>query len=377
MTISGDSVVCGGGQVQLTATTTGTATGYRWSTGATTASISVSQAGIYSVTATFAGGYTLTETYRVRSIVPGVQLSGGTEPLCPGTSAELVATATGARSLRWNTGATTPTIRVTQPGTYSVTAQYSAGCTVSAQVVVVGNMLSISGRQQLCPGQSTTLTATASGAAVTGYRWSSGETTPTLLVSQAGTYSVTATFANGCTLTSQHTVGPPTAKVASVSGDTLLCPGTVLRLTALNPDALTYQWNTGATTPDIVVSGPGYYKVLLTYTGGCTSRDSLLVQTAPLAPSFTLGADTTLCLEKTLVLRAPDVSGPGVERRWSDGSTGATLQVSRPGVYSLQITTPCSSRTASRSVSYESCFFAPNIITPTATIVTILSSSTS
>ncbi|UOQ55686.1 T9SS type B sorting domain-containing protein [Hymenobacter cellulosivorans] len=364
LTLNGDSVVCRGGQVQLTATTTGTVTGYRWSTGATTASISVSQAGTYSVTATFAGGHTFTETHRVQSITPTVQITGGTAPLCPGSSATLAATATGARSLRWSTGATTPSISVSQPGTYSVTAQFSSGCAATTQVTVVGNGLSISGRQQLCPGQSTTLTATGSGAAVVGYRWRSGETTPTLRVGQAGTYAVTATFADGCSITQEHTVGPPVAKVASVSGDTLLCPNTTLRLTALNPDALTYQWSTGATTPDIIVTGPGYYKVLLTYSGGCTSRDSLLVQTAPLAPTFTLGPDTTLCLEKTLTLHAPALSGPGVTFRWSDGSTGSTLRVTQPGLYSLRITTPCDTRTASRNVAYESCFFAPNVITP-------------
>ncbi|WP_170061818.1 SBBP repeat-containing protein [Hymenobacter chitinivorans] len=364
LALSGDSLVCRGGQVQLTATTSGAVSGYRWSTGATSASIAVTQPGTYSVTATFGGGYTLTETYRVRSIAPTVQISGGTEPLCPGASATLTATAPEARSLRWSTGATTPGISVSQPGTYSITAQYSSGCAVTEQVVVVGNALNITGRQQLCPGQSTTLTAAGTGAAVVGYRWSGGETTPTLRVSQAGTYWVTATFANGCTLTKAHSVGPPTAKVASVSGDTLLCPGTTLRLTALNPDALTYQWNTGATTPDITLSTPGRYSVLLTYSGGCTSRDSLEVQTAPLAPVFTLGPDTTLCLEKTLVLRAPAVSGPGVVLRWSDGSTGSTLRVSEPGQYSLRITTPCDTRTASRNVAYEPCFKAPNIITP-------------
>ncbi|UOQ71493.1 hypothetical protein [Hymenobacter cellulosilyticus] len=364
--ITGDSLVCNGAAVQLTVSTLalGGPISYRWSNGATTATISVTQAGLYSVTATFKGGYSLTEQFQVRSISPSLQITGNTGVLCPGTPRQLTAVAPGAQQVRWNTGATTPSISVTQPGTYTVVATYSTACSLTSQVVVQANRVGISGRLQLCPGQNTTLMATASGSAVTGYRWSNGETTPTLLVSQGGTYFVTATFADGCTQTATHTVGPPTAKVASVSGDTLLCPGTTLRLTALNTDAISYQWNTGATTPTITATQPGTYAVLLTYTGGCTSRDSLRVLPAPVAPAFTLGPDTTLCLERPLLLRAPALSGPGVAFRWSDGSSGPTLLVQDAGTYSLQVNTLCNTRTASVRVGYTSCLFIPNVITP-------------
>ena len=363
--ISGDSVLCNGGSTQLTASTFATGPiSFRWNTGATTASIAVTQPGTYSATATFTGGYSLTEQFRVRSIAPSVQITGGSGFLCPGTPRQLTAVAPGAGAVRWSTGATTPSITVTQSGPYSVVATYGPACRTTAQVTVASNALRIGGRLQLCPGQSTTLTAIATGSAASAYQWNTGATTPTLLVGQAGTYRVTATLAGGCQLTATHTVGPPVATVASVSGDTLLCPGTVLTLSALNPDALTYQWTTGATTPTIAIAQPGRYGVLLTYTGGCTSRDSLLVAPAPVAPVFTLGPDTTLCLEQPLRLQAPAFEGPGVVRRWSDGSSGPSLLVREPGTYSLQFTTPCGTRTASRRVAYASCLRIPNVITP-------------
>ena len=364
LTLAGDSVLCGGGQVQLTAQTTGAVLSYRWSTGATTASIAVAQAGTYAVVVTYAGGHTLTQQHRVRAVpTPAVQVAGP-RTLCPGGSVVLLATAPGGPRLRWSTGDTTARLTVTQPGTYTVTARYGAGCTAVAQATVGTNAVAIGGRSQLCPGQSTTLAAAATGAAVLGYRWSTGATTPTLVVAQAGTYAVTATFADGCQLTATHPVGPPQAQVASVSGDTVLCPGTRLQLTALNPDALTYHWSTGATTPTIGLSQPGLYGVLLTYAGGCTSRDSLRVLAAVPPPAFALGADTTLCVEQELVLRAPAVGGPGVRRRWSDGSTGPTLAVHAAGEYALTLTTPCGTRTASRRVAYQSCLLVPNVITP-------------
>jgi hypothetical protein len=368
LTISGDSLLCAGGTTQLTATTTSAVSSWRWNTGATTPSITVSQPGLYTVTATLVGGYTLSEQFRVRAqlAVPSAQITGGGGYLCPGTPRQLLVVAPGATAVRWNTGATTPGLTITQPGTYSVVASYGPACAATAQTTVGGNELHIAGRSQLCPGQSTPLTATTTGAAVTGYRWNTGATTPSLLVGQAGTYSVTVTFADGCQLTAAHVVGPPVARVASVSGDTLLCAGSMLTLTALNPDALRYQWNTGVTTPTIPVTQPGTYRVVLTYTGGCTSRDSLQILTVPMVPGFTLGADTTLCTEATLVLRAPALSGPGVTRRWSDGSSGPTLRVQAAGTYSLQLGTACESRSSSRTVAYASCLFIPNVVTPNA-----------
>lgn len=362
--IDGDSLLCNGGATTLTASTLATAVSWRWSTGATTASITATQPGTYVVTASFAGGYSLSEQFEVQSVTPSVQLMGATTPLCPGTPRQLAVVAPGARSVRWNTGATTTAITVTQPGTYAVVATYGAGCTVAAQVVVVSNELRISGRAQLCPGQSTTLAALVTGSPVASYRWNTGATTATLRVGQAGTYSVTALLTDGCQLTATHNVGPPVAKVASINGDTLLCPGTTIALTALNADALTYRWSTGATTPTITATQPGLYGVVITFAGGCSSRDSLRVLGALPTPAFTLGPDTTVCTDQTLLLRAPVVGGPGVSWRWSDGSTGPTLLVRAAGTYALRLSTPCDSRTVSRQVAYTSCLVIPNVITP-------------
>ena len=360
----GDSVLCGSGQVQLTARTTGTVQQYTWNTGATTASIAVAQPGTYTVVVTYAGGFRQTQRRRVRAVpTPAVQVAGpGT--LCPGGQVLLLATATGSPRLRWNTGDTTARLVVRQPGTYTVVARYGAGCTAAATATVAADAVAIAGRSQLCPGQSTLLTATVAGAAATGYRWNTGATTPTLRVAQAGVYRVVASFADGCQLTATHPVGPPRAQVASVSGDTVLCPGTALTLTARNPDALRYTWSTGATTPTIAVAQPGRYGVTLTYEGGCTSADSLLVQAALPPPAFALGPDTTLCVEQTLLLQAPAAGSPSTARRWSDGSSGPTLRVREAGTYALEVRTPCGSRTATRRVAYASCFLSPNVITP-------------
>ena len=54
--------------------------------------------------------------------------------------------------------------------------------------------------------------------------------------------------------------------------------------------------------------------------------------------SFTLGNDTTLCGKQSLVLN-PNVSG--ATYLWSDNSTGATLNVTKPGTYWVRVNKYC------------------------------------
>jgi gliding motility-associated-like protein len=361
VTIVGDSMVCTGGQVQLTATAPVPITTYRWSTGATTPSIMVALPGTYSVTATFAGGGTSTDQHIVRTITPTIQIAGDTL-LCNSSPGTLVAAAANASSFRWNTGATTPAISVTQPGIYTVTAYFGTGCAVTAQQAVRTPTLRITGTTTLCAASptSTILTAVAPGA--TAIRWNTGASTTSLTVTQAGAYSVTATFANGCTLTANQVVTVP---VAGISGDSVLCGGRPAQLTAglTGGTATAYLWSTGATSASVSVTQPGIYSVAISYGQGCVGLVQQRVRLGTVLPNATLGSDTTLCEGEQLTLRAPSMMGVNLTYRWSDGSTGPVLRVQQPGTYSLQLITACDTRTLSRRIDFQACLTIPNIIT--------------
>jgi gliding motility-associated-like protein len=358
--IAGDSLVCTGGMVTLTATGSAAVTGYTWSTGATTASISVTEPGTYSVQTAFAGGLVSTAQFTVRSLTPALALTGDTL-LCPGTSTVLRAISSpDPVAYHWSTGATTATLAVTQPGTYELMTTYGPGCTARATRRVRAATLRIDGPSLLCQG-SALLTAVAPGA--TALHWSTGAATPSLAITQPGTFTVVATFANGCTLTASRTVALP---VVLITGDTLLCTSGRVLLTATLPGATAYRWSTGDATPTITATQPGNYQVTVTYGSDCTAMAQQSVRALAALPDFTLGADTTLCDQDSLVLRAPALD-PGVGRvayRWSDGSTGPQLQLRQPGVYTLQVTTACEMRTASRRVAGRDCLLIPNVITP-------------
>ncbi|NKI87701.1 gliding motility-associated-like protein [Hymenobacter sp. 1B] len=358
--IVGDSVLCNGGQTQLTARGPVPIVAYRWSTGATTASITVSQPGTYGVSVTFNEGTISTAQHVVTAITPTARITGDTV-LCGGQALPLLAVSPGARSYAWSTGATTAGISVTQPGTYTVTALFGTGCAATARITVRAPTVLITGNPVLCSGAgaSTVLTATAAPGAT--IRWSTGATTTALTVSQPGTYTATATFPGGCTLTASQAVTRP---VATISGDTVVCAGRPVQLTAALPGVAnaTYSWSTGATTPGISVAQAGTYFVAVGYGAGCVSTLQLRVRAGLVVPTFSLGADTTLCEGEALVLRAP-ARQPGVAYRWSDGSTGSTLRVTQAGSYSLQLTGGCDVRTASRRIDYKACLNIPNVVT--------------
>ena len=235
----------------------------------------------------------------------------------------------------------------------TVSVLFNQAPTLPPQVRIVGDSV-------LCNGGQSVLTARVPVPALA-YRWSTGATTQSITVTQPGNYTVMATFSGGGSSTDQH---PVTAIVPSVqiTGDSVLCAGQTLSLTAAAPGARSLRWSTGATTASISVSQTGTYSVTATYGTGCQSARQRQVRAGLPAPIVSLGADTTACDGATVLLRAP-APAPGVRYRWADGSTGNTLQVSRAGTYTLQVSTSCESRTVSRRVNFQSCLLIPNVVT--------------
>ncbi len=81
----------------------------------------------------------------------------------------------------------------------------------------------ITGSLQICPGQSTTLTASGGGT----YLWHTGATTSTLLVNTTGVKTVTVTGVNGCqrivsvTVTIPNGCGDPNLPAGKTMGPLL------------------------------------------------------------------------------------------------------------------------------------------------------------
>ncbi len=200
-TITGNSPICVGKSTTLSVPQVVGNT-YAWSTGASTASITVSPASTQSYTVTVTNANTCSSTGSFNVVVnplPTVNVTGNNS-ICQGSSTTL--TATGGTSFIWSTGQTTNQITVTPAATttYIVTVTNSNSCSATASRTVTVNArpdANILGDTVICVGENTTLTATGGGT----YLWSTGQTTSSITVSptQNTTYRVTVTNSNQCT----------------------------------------------------------------------------------------------------------------------------------------------------------------------------------
>ncbi|MFH2095810.1 MAG: PKD domain-containing protein [Bacteroidota bacterium] len=234
-----DQTICVGDNATLTASG---GTGYNWSSGGTTASVTVNPAATttYTVTVTGAGGCSDTDDVTVTvGNIPVVTISPPNPSLCNGYATTL--TASGADFYTWSpsaglsstTGATV-NASPSQSMTYTVTGTTTAGCTSTASVTITVDeiVISVTPDLTICNGQSASLTVSVVGGnSPYTYVWSSSgptsASTITVSPTQATTYTVYVTDAGGCQSNSEQvtvSVSPPVQIITSTS-DSYICPG--------------------------------------------------------------------------------------------------------------------------------------------------------
>jgi len=329
--------ICPGGSVNITAS--GGAT-YLWSTGATTATISVAPIAttMYSVTVTSGFGcVSVTSVIVTVNPVPGIAINPSSSTICPLGS--VVLTAGGGITYLWNTGATTPTTTVTPfvTTTYTVTATNSFGCTATTTAMVTVNPVPTPSvtppSATICNGQSASFTASGG----VNYAWSNGSGNATINVSPNVTTVYTVTVSNnfGCTNSATAVVNVNPLPVISITPATTICDGQNTILTASG--GATYLWSTGVTTSSITVSPntATMYIVTVTSGTGCSAIASTMVNVNPLPATATaISGPTIICQNLTAWFTTNSILN-ATTYVWSV-PTGATI-VSGLGTTQIQV----------------------------------------
>jgi gliding motility-associated-like protein len=365
-------LTCTVASVTLTASSPDNVT-YTWASGSG-ATNTVTTAGPYTVTATNSAGCTATASATVTQniIPPTVSIATPAQINCTNNSVTLTASSPDNVTYQWDNASITATSTVTGAGTYTVTATNAAGCTATTSATVTENKtaptVSIAAPATLtCANALVTITASSPDNVT--YVWSSG-TGATATTSSAGTYSVTATGANGCTATASAIVAQDVAKptVGIAQPDTITCSAGKITLTAnaANTNA-TFEWSNAADSAITEVTTAGTYYVTVTNpTNGCAAIDSVSVAANTNAPGVYAGEDTVLSTGGVL-LTATSASG-NVNFEWSNQATTATTNITQAGTFAVVATDTTNGCSSTDSVTVRDIqntdIKFPNVFTP-------------
>ena len=280
---SNTTTICQGDSVVFNANT-GAGLNYQWQkngsniSGATNSNYTATTSGSYAVVVTNANNCSSTSNVAAVTVNPNVTPTfSQVSPICSGSNLSSLPTA----SNNGINGAWSPALDNTSTTTYTFTPT-PGQCALNTNMTITVNALPIAnitagGPTTFCQGDSVQLSANSASS----YLWSNGTTTQNIMVTSTGNYSVTVTDANGCSASSAtQNVIVNAVPLVSVNSATV-CVGSSATLTASG--ASNYLWNTGATTPTVVVIATGIsYTVTGTDINGCSNTALATVFTNPL-----------------------------------------------------------------------------------------------
>jgi len=248
----------------------------------------------------------------------------------------------------WSTGETTPTIRVTTPGYFSVIVTDASGCSgVSNKFRLTGKgggqlrseIEDIYGNPILCAGESVTLVGDRNP--MFRYWWSTGDTLSYITLTESASIFLVTIDPNGCELNPSEGVNvevfDATPPNVTVNGPIIFCnENDVTTLTATYDSTYDFIWSTGERSSTITLNTPGTYYAVSSNSVGCeVTSNSVTVQAVNQnIPQVSSDGDLILCAGEELTLDTRSVS-PAYA--WSNGATTPSITVSEGGVYSLSL----------------------------------------
>ncbi|MCC6412216.1 MAG: gliding motility-associated C-terminal domain-containing protein, partial [Saprospiraceae bacterium] len=408
---------------QLSLTGSGTpGSGFAWTTlngnivsGANTLTPLVNSTGTYTLIATNpANGCTSTDntTVGIDTMPPQTAITTPLELTCVLTNQTLQGTAqTGGDpfSTAWTamgggnivSGGTTLSPVVDAPGTYTMTVTNTTnGCSDMSTTLVAEDIVppvADAGATETITCDETSVTLDGSGSS-TGpdftLSWSgsgivSGGTSPSPVVDEAGSYTITVlNIQNGCTASDNTLVDAdtlaPTAVVATPGQLTCITNTVTLNANGSSPGAnFVYQWTptnggnivSGPTTLTPVVDASGSYLLTVeNQTNGCTAQTQTQVTENTTPPTAEAGAAVLLHCNQSEDNLQGSSNAPGVQYTWSttngnivSGANGATPLVNAAGTYQVTVTDPangCTATDQTTASSVEPPAFDPTAVQP-------------
>lgn len=312
--------------------------GFDWSNSATTEDLSNIVAGQYDVTVTDANSCTatlsaiLTEpatALSATSVVTDVSCFGGSDGAIDLSPAGAIPPYTFA----WSNSATSEDITGVIAGDYTVTTTDANGCTLTHDATITeptALALTLAVTNVACFGDdNAVVTSTVSGGTPSySYLWSEASTTADISGLGDGTYTVTVTDQNLCTITSSAVVAYPPPITFTLATTDASCYGVedgFIQLDAVGGTGnITASWANGE-YPDNSFAGlaPGNYTVIMTDENGCETTVTFDIN-EPLEISIDILPIDTLRIGLVDTLETTVVTNPGTVSYLWEPSEGLT-----------------------------------------------------
>lgn len=197
----------------------------------------------------------------------------------------------------------------------------------------------ITGMSTVCMGTNTTLGLNTTYAT---YNWSTGENTDTIIVNNAGTYSVTVSNEDGCTAEESIEVAESESPPILIDKENDLdCDNDIAPVFSTTSGAnLSYSWTDAAgnvigtnTLIDVVI--PGFYTLTVSNTDGCTSEASIEVIGSEDIATPQIDGNLSFCEGETSQL---SVTENYASYNWSTGASTSAIDVDSTGIYTVTVT---------------------------------------
>ena len=340
---------------------------YIWNNGEITPDIKNLAAGMYVVTLTDANGCQLTQSATVNQPALLAAQIAAIPVTCfglsNGTAQTIAAGGIPPYLYNWSNSGTVPSIQNLSAGNYSVTVTDANGCSQVKSVTVNQPDLLIaatSTTDATCFGftNGTAQISVGGGTGPYNYQWSNGNNSPASQSLQAGSYSITATDANNCSLTRSFLISQPTQLLISGTASAASCfgysNGSVQTAGTGGVQPYSYSWNNGGNTTVLQNISAGTYSVTITDNQNCTSSESYTVTQPPQLLLQQSGALHISCygLSNGAVSATATGGTPPYNMLWNTGQQ--TMEVSNlpAGLYTATVT-DANSCTTTISINLE------------------------
>lgn len=341
---------------------------YLWQDGSINPEFVVNQPGKYWLQVSNMCGISYSDTIEIKPLIVSVDL-GPDRIKCNNDTLHLEPTAT-FNKYTWsnsnNTASSSSQELIVNPSdniSYFLKVEQLPGCFAYDTIAIKVNhspAIQLGPDQRLCEGSVMSFDA---GPGFLHYDWSNGNSTRQIIVNTSGSYSVIGATDEGCRSYDTISVEILSNPIVTLDQQSMLCEGSTR---TLNAGAFAqYEWQNGSTTSSFVVSSPGTYYVTVWDMNHCKGSDTTKITQLLPSPRNFLPSDTTMCNYGTIKL----VPGQTFTNyTWNTHSLQPAIQVSRPGLYWLQVTDAnnCTGRD-SIVVTPKNClqgFYIPSAFTP-------------